>query len=158
MSSKSFYARLLLILVCSLSAVVSAGVVINEIHYDPEPNTEPVEFIELYNDGASAVDLSGWQFTSGVSYTFPNGTTIPANGYIVICENPAALQTKYGVTGLGPWTGKLSNEGEDIVLKNAQGGTEDIVDYGVGFPWPLASRGTGASMELIHHSLDNNKS
>jgi hypothetical protein len=34
-------------------------VVINEIHYNPDVDTELVEFIELYNPGSAAVDLSG---------------------------------------------------------------------------------------------------
>lgn len=138
-----------------LTSATQADVVINEIHYDPEPNTEPVEFIELHNTGASAVDISGWQFTDGVAFTFPAATSIPAGGYIVISENPTAFQTKFGTAALGPWTGSLSNDGERVELKNAAGIVQDEVDYGVGFPWPLGARGTGSSMELIHPSLDN---
>lgn len=143
-----------LILALTIS-LLRADVVINEIHYDPEPNTEPVEFIELHNTGTTAEDISGWQFTEGVSYTFPAATSIPAGGYIVISQNPTAFQTKFGTSALGPWTGKLSNDGEEIVLKSPLGATIDKVDYGIGFPWPLGARGTGSSMELIHPSLDN---
>ena len=31
----------------------------------------------------------------------------------------------------------------------------DEVDFGVGFPWPLAADGEGSSMELIHPAIDN---
>lgn len=144
--------------IVSLPLMISAlhaDIVINEIHYDPEPNTEAVEFIELHNNGNSAVDLSGWQFTEGVAYTFPSATSIPAGGYLVIGENPTVLLTKFGSSAFGPWEGKLSNEGEKIELKDASGTLIDEVDYGIGFPWPLGSRGTGSSMELIHPSLDN---
>ena len=41
-------------------------IVINELHVDPDVKTEPVEFIELYNAGASTVNLSGWNFSNGV--------------------------------------------------------------------------------------------
>ena len=34
-----------------------AQVVINEIHYDPEPKEEFVEFIELFNAGEESADL-----------------------------------------------------------------------------------------------------
>lgn len=158
---KSLCSSLLATSICSLlglqTSATLGGIVINEIHYDPEPKTEEVEFIELYNDGNSTVDLSNWQFDDGIKYTFPNGTTIAAGGYLLVCENPTALQTKFGVVGLGPWDGGLSNDGEEVILKNAQGLVEDEVEYGIGFPWPLASNGTGASMELINPSLDNTK-
>ncbi|NWK57521.1 lamin tail domain-containing protein [Verrucomicrobiaceae bacterium N1E253] len=138
-----------------LQGTVQGNVVINEIHYDPEPNTEAVEFIELYNNGSESVDLSHWQFTDGVRYSLPESTSLAPGAYLIIAENPHAILTKFGVSALGPWTGKLSNEGETITLKNPLGETIDTVDYGVGFPWPLGARGTGSSMELIHPSLDN---
>src|ERR1041384_7145061 len=53
-----------------------SGMVINEIHYDPDVKTEPVEFIELFNAGSNTVDLSGWQLSEGVSFTFPAGSQI----------------------------------------------------------------------------------
>src|SRR4051812_38450149 len=56
-------------LLCVLSS--RADVIINEIHYDPDIKTELVEFIELYNTGATSVDLSGWALTDAVAYTFP---------------------------------------------------------------------------------------
>ena len=52
-----------------------ADVVINEIHYDPADKTVPDEFVEVYNSGAQAVDLSGWTL-SGVGFTFPANTSI----------------------------------------------------------------------------------
>jgi hypothetical protein len=73
----------------------------------------------------------------------------------VVAANLAAFQTAYGFAPLGPWTGKLSNEGERIRLRTALGVLEDEVDYRAGFPWPTAPFGTGASMELIHPGLDN---
>jgi hypothetical protein len=36
----------------TLAVTDRAGVVINEIHYDPADETSPEEFIELYNSGA----------------------------------------------------------------------------------------------------------
>ena len=71
-------------------------IVINELHVDPDIKTEPVEFIELYNAGSSTVNLSGWYFSNGVGYTFANGTQLAANQYLVVSENPTAVQTKYG--------------------------------------------------------------
>jgi hypothetical protein len=142
-------------LVLAATLPLSAQIVINEIHCAPDVKTELVEFIELYNAGGSAVNLSGWQFTEGVTYTIPNGTTLAAGGYLVVAQNPAALQAKFGVTALGPWTGILSSEGEKIVLQNASGGTEDSVEYQLGFPWPTVGDPPGYSIELINPAFDN---
>ena len=136
--------------------VASAAVVINEIHYDPLDRTEHIEFVELYNSGPDAVDISSWHFTEGISFTFPAGSWIPADGYVVVAQDPAAVLAKFGVTAYGPYTGRLSNEGENVELRDAADARVDAVDYGVGFPWPTAPNGDGSSMELIHPSLDNN--
>ena len=33
-------------------------VVINEIHYDSDPKTDAVEFVELHNAGGKSIDLT----------------------------------------------------------------------------------------------------
>jgi hypothetical protein len=133
-------------------ASVEAQVIINEIHYDPEPDTAALEFIELFNRGASSVDLSGWYFSDGVEYDFPSGSSIAAGGYLVIAQDPTSIESTFGVTALGPWSGKLSNEGEEIVLRDALDAKVDTLDYQRGFPWPVCPDGT--SMELLHPYLD----
>lgn len=132
-----------------------ADVIINEIHSRPDVKTEPVEFVELLNTGATAVDLSGWRLADAVDYTFPNGTSIGAGAYLVAGRDPGRLAAKFGITALGPWLGTLDNDGERIQLLNAAGGVEDEVEYGLGFPWPTVGEPPGYSLELIHPSLDN---
>jgi len=131
------------------------AVVITEINYAPSDANNPVEFIELYNNSTNAVDLSGWKFDAGVDYTFPAATTLAAHGYVVISSAPATFTTRWGFTPLGPWAGKLDNDGEQLRLRDAATNTVDNVTYGAGFPWPTAARGAGSSMELINPGLDN---
>lgn len=58
-------------------------VVINEVL--PNNASGEEEFVELYNKGASAVDIGGWFITDGDDgYTVPSGTTIPAGGFWVL--------------------------------------------------------------------------
>ena len=98
---------------------IDAAIVINEIHYNPDVKTEPAEFVELYNAGSNAVDLSGWYFSSAIEYRFPSGTTITPGGYVVVAQNPSFLFSKFGATALGPYTNALSKYGEKIVLRDA---------------------------------------
>lgn len=116
-SLRSIFA-LFLVLACP----VRAQVIVNEFLYRPGagyPENTGLEFIELHNTTAAAVDVSGWALTSGVPYTIPPATTIAAGGFLVIASNPALVQGAYGITGvLGPWTAgsSLSGKGEKIAL------------------------------------------
>ncbi|GAB4413500.1 MAG: hypothetical protein OHK0039_20460 [Bacteroidia bacterium] len=134
-------------------------VVINELNYNPiEAGTDTTEFIELYNTSASAVDLSGWNFSSGVVFTFPAGASIAANGYLVIAGNATTFENRYGCAPDYQWTsGSLNNGGEIVTLLSDNFGTPaDIVSYDNAAPWPTAANGAGPSLELIDASSDNN--
>jgi len=138
------------------SAVLGV-VVINEIHYDADPKTDAIEFVELHNAGGKDVDLSGWRFSNGIQYTFPANTTLEPGGQLVVAENPTELRRKFKLGAsvvFGPYINRLSN-GEVLTLRDAADQRVDRVDYGSGFPWPTAASGAGSSMELIHPSLDN---
>jgi len=137
------------------TAATALGVVINEVHYDADPKTEAAEFVELYNAGDLQVDLSGWTLTGIGNYVFPVGTTIDPGAFLVLAEDIATMQSKFGVTTTHQYAGSLSVDGDDLRLLDAGGGEVDRVDFKAGFPWPTAARGEGASMELIHPSLDN---
>ncbi|MDG2122208.1 MAG: lamin tail domain-containing protein, partial [Verrucomicrobiales bacterium] len=135
---------------------VPATIVINEIHYDEDIKSVQGEFIELYNNSDDAVDLSAWYFSSGIDFTFPDPTSIPPRSYLVVAQNPATVQTQFGYSdALGPWRGKLSNDGETITLRDVSGNIVDKVDYSLGFPWPTVGTAPSPSIELVNPSLEN---
>lgn len=140
--------------------IPGAGVVINEIHYNPDIKTERVEFIELVNNSSVNVNISGWQFTKGVGYTFPSNTTMTPGQYIVVAEDSGQFQTKFGLAPFGQYTGSLSNDGDMVRLTDAALNLIDEVGYGAGFPWPtvgdpLGANGAGPSIQLINPGMDN---
>ena len=147
----------------SLSAAVSAQVVIHEIHYHPieleafdgagnpllDLTDDVHEFVEFYNAGAGAVDISGWTLDGAVAFTLPASTSIAAGGYKVVAKNPGRLQTVYGIAGvLGPYTGALSNKGDTIKLKDGTGALVDSVGYSSAFPWAGAADALGADIDF----------
>src|SRR4051794_1255325 len=134
----------------------SGSVVINEIHYAPDVATEQTEFVELTNPGDAPVDLSGAAFTNGIAYTFPAGTSLAPNAYLVVAQDLGDFQAKFGFTPLGPFTGKLSNDGDTVTIKSSGGVTLDTVSYQLGFPWPTVGDSPGYSIELINPTFDNN--
>ena len=171
-SLRLFLSYAVLIVVAGGSAAAQ-GVVINEIHYDPDVKTELVEFVELHNAETVDIDLSGWYFTGGISYEFGAGSILRAGGYIIIAQSPDHIHAKWssGRLGIpaalvfGPFEGKLGNDGETIRLRNADGDEVDVVDYQLGFPWPTvgdtvpeSQPGTGSSIQLANPLLDNDLS
>lgn len=131
------------------------GVLINELHYNSEDKTRSLEFVELHNAGAVNVDLSGWEFTDGIGFVFPAGTTMAPGAYLVVAASPVDLQNAFGIPALGPWTGALSSDGESVELREASAGVVDRVDYKLGFPWPTTGDAPYNSIELAHPKFDN---
>lgn len=129
-------------------------IVISEIMYNPPGSDDSLEYIELYNNGADPADLNGYAFTQGINFTFPQ-ITLPANGFLVLAIDAAAMQNTFGVNALEWNSGFLSNSGEPIVLKDAAGIVVDSVYYGISAPWPATPSGMGPSLVLCDPSLDN---
>ena len=94
---------LVAILLSAASAQSSSPIVINELQYNPASGDHGEEYVELYNAGTETVDLTGAYFSDGVLYTFPTGTLALPGGYLVVANDPAAVEARYGITGvLGP--------------------------------------------------------
>ncbi len=131
--------------------------VINEINYNPpEAGTDTLEFIEIYNAGDNQIDLEGFSFGAGVTYTFQNGDVVAAGDYFVVAVNATAFEAFYGFAADAEWTsGGLSNGGEAITLLGADAAVLDEVTYSDTGDWPSLPDGNGPSLELIAPSLDN---
>jgi hypothetical protein len=129
---------------------------VTEIMYNPVDENpadaideDGYEFIELRNTGAEDVDVSGYYF-EGITFAFGPGTMVAAGGYVVLVRNPDAFGARYpGVPYDGVYTAKLSNGGEKIRLKNAQGTTLISVDYDDDPPWTFSPDGLGYSLVNI---------
>ncbi|MCI4669979.1 MAG: lamin tail domain-containing protein [Bacteroidia bacterium] len=134
------------------------SIVITEIMYNGlEPGADTTEYVELFNNGSAAVDLSGFTFTQGFVFTFPANSIIGVNEYIVVAGNASGFENFYGCTADYEWTtGGLSNGGEDIILEDLNGNVLDVVDYDDGSGWPTSPDGTGPSLELVDVNSDNN--
>ena len=150
-----FFFKFPLILLLAIAAPFARGaVVINEIHYHPKDKTAPSEFIELLNTGPAEVVLTGWKFDDGIAYTFPPETKIAVGGFVVVAKSLEGFKAVFGKDALGPWKGKLKNNGEVLVLKDGKGAVVDSVKFASGFPWPTEADGEGSSLELINPAMD----
>ena len=135
---------------------VNANLVITEIMYNPpEPGTDTMEYIEIYNNGANAVILSGFHFSEGITFTFP-AVTMPAGGYVLVARSSVAMMQAFGVSAYEWTSSSLSNSGEKLQLSDNFGNIIDVVEYSDLAPWPVAPDGSGSSLVLCNPALDNN--
>ncbi len=124
---------------------------------EPEVREESRTWVELYNRGEAAVDVSGWGLAKGIRYVIPEGTVLEGGGYLVVAKDAAYLRGLYPeVAIVGDFSGRLSNGGEAIVLEDARGNPVDAVRYYDGGSWPSYADGGGCSLELRDPRSDNN--
>ena len=132
----------------AMASFAQTGVRITEINYNgPESGTDSTEFIELYNPTGAAINLNGYQFTSGIVYTFGN-VSIPSMGFVVVAVDSIAMQNAFGATAYQWTAGGLSNGGEPIALKDASGVLVDSLRYDDNSPWPTSPDGDGPTLVL----------
>jgi len=149
----------------SNSVALTHDIVINEIMYHPRdpqgPATNsPEQWIELYNRGTGAVDLSGWTLAidGETALTFTNGQTLAGNGYLVVARDAAYLRGLYpSISIAGDLSRRLPGGGGTLALFDAVGNPANSVTDGDGPPWPTYPDGLGASLELRDPRADNTR-
>ncbi|HSH17490.1 MAG TPA: lamin tail domain-containing protein, partial [Verrucomicrobiae bacterium] len=106
-------------------APVIAPILVNEVltHTD-----DPVkDAIELFNPTANDVDIGGWflsdDFVNPLKYRIPNGTMIPALGYLVFDEND------FNPDGTGPLGFSFSSKGDEVVLFSGDPAGASLTGY-----------------------------
>lgn len=142
---------------------------------DSDPDSPMHEWIELYNSGTEAVDLTGWSFVNGVDFVFPT-ISIDAGGYVIVAADAATFMADHpGVDPsivVGGWTGQLSNSSEVLELEDTTGERIDRVEYADegdwadrvltnvggrdGWEWLNEADGRGSSLEVINPGHTNN--
>lgn len=114
------------------SAVCVTEVVSSNTKYAADENGVFHDYIILKNTSAETVDLSGWYLSDTIQmprmWRIPNGVSLMGGeSLIVYCsglnrtEDLSHLHTSF----------KLSSEGEQVVLSNADGQPLDMVDFGL---------------------------
>lgn len=146
-------------LVPRYSHASQSDIVINEIMYHPHveigANEGDYEYVELYNRGSGLIYLDEWSFTEGIVFTFGDVAIGPGE-YLVVCKNAAVITAEYGIANIvGDCEGRLDNDGDRVVLRDALGNLADTVDYGDSPPWSSLADGGGSSLELIDPDGDN---
>lgn len=135
-----------------------SSLVITEIMYHPgEPpvgspfEDNDYEFLELYNRGSEALDLSGLEFASGLTFAFPQGVSLLPDEYGVIVRNLGAFQERYphwpSLKVFGQYEGSLENRGERLSLTGRM--DEALLSFTYSDMWWPQTDGDGYSLVVL---------
>ncbi len=133
---------------------IEVSLILNEILYDPSNNDldgdangdgvyaqNEDEFIELYNDSSSPLDMSGFKIfdTEALDndtprHVVPDGTVIPAHGVLVVFGGGTPTGSFGGAVVQTSSTGdmNLNNSGDILTVQDAEGAvvvTFDVEPY-----------------------------
>lgn len=136
------------------------SVIISEINYNPKSSHDNGDWIELYNQSASTVNVSGWHFKDDDDthdFVIPNNTFLLPNKYLVIYNDTAKFRTNHPtVTNkVGPFNFGLSSSGEMLRLfDNKMYPKFSMVYFNETKGWPLLPNGEGYTLEINPKNTD----
>jgi hypothetical protein len=160
--------------IASAASLAYGDLIITEIMYDPASNESHWEWIEVFNNGATDVDVSGYVFDDGAgaalsaaniaSGSIPAGgvgvifdaVTISTSDFVNAWENAPGAPSGLDINLIPVSTNfpGLNNDGDRLGLWTSFsaydsrnfGNALDIVEYGTSSPWP--SNNNSASIYL----------
>ncbi len=95
----------------------TSDIEIRVVENAPTSGREDQQYIELHNNEAFAVDITGWNLRGATQHTFKAGTVIPANSSLYLVAKPTAFKARTE----GP------RGGQKLLLQTSQSGTIDQV-------------------------------
>jgi hypothetical protein len=156
-----------------MSAEIMAVLIISEIMYNPKSNEDPpakTEWVEIYNGGEEAADISGWYLADedGRTKAIAAGTVVPPHTAVVLIPGeqtaeafraawgegfevyPLAQWNYGGMRGLG---NSPDAENEVLRLCRADGSVSDEVNYDDQGDWPR-DKPDGPSIYVLPGQVD----
>ena len=146
-------------LMATFGLFAQSDLVFTEISYNPiTPNNGP-EFLEIFNNGTSSIQMEGINIPrsggQSIRYTFP-AYTLPAGAYVLLTNDSVEFTNVWGKTAF-EFQGFILNNGLNLRLLDTSGALLDSVQYDNIAPWPLLGAGEGASIELCDANSDNSQ-
>lgn len=156
--------------------VDQTDLIINEICYNPQgsDNSTNSEWFEVYNRRSEPVDVSFYTVSDTTAtpddFIIPQGTILPANGYMILAWDKAMFLNKYPALASNSnvvivdteQAYGINNDGDspnlvhpnDFEWNHVKSECFEEVPYEVSSPWPGPST-DGFSIELKNPNLDN---
>jgi hypothetical protein len=144
------------------------AVVINEVQYDPpQPGSDAAyEWLELYNQSGTTVDLAGWRLTDNVTDTRLVAAQLAPGEFLVVAatdrfrENFPDFAGRVITAPTGLIGNGLGNTGDQLRLYDPAGAVVDGLSWGDNrsvFDPPAAAVAPGHSLERIPAGADTGR-
>lgn len=133
-----------------------AKIAVSEIMYNCDPSLNSGNWVELHNYGLQNLDISDWIIQSKANYnkfTVPTGTKLPANSFLVVCEDTVLFQQKHPMVSnhIGALPFGLSNSFDSVKIYNPFQQLITVATYKDSKPYPECADGWGRTLE---HTAD----
>ena len=134
----------------------SAGIIVSEIKYDSDENTNSGDWFEIFNAGAEQVSLYGWTFSDANpehQYPFPDDLVMPPNDYLVVVQDSSEFLSVHDTIPnfVGEFDFGLSSDGDEINLFDGYRNEVVQLSYQTSAPWPENPFAPGRSFELVDY-------
>ena len=128
-------------------------ITITEINYNSNNDLDAGDWIEIHNNGATAIDISEWELQDANpvdKYKIPFGTILNGNSYLVIANDPSKFKLIYPsvLNVIGGFSFNFDNAGDEIKLTSLNNVEVFSMHYADSLPWPRGADGTGRTLEL----------
>ncbi len=104
--------------------------------YAPQDATN--EWFEIYNNSDNSVSLRNWKWkdaTATIRTITTQNLTIPARGFLILCQDSVKLKTLYNTLNLSgkfiqtPWSALNNTGGDNVILFDSSNVRIDSVNY-----------------------------
>lgn len=127
-----------------------SALLFTEISYNDRNGPDPLEFVEIYNNGNTTIEMGGISFSKGITFTFDE-FALAAKKSAIITRYSDTFEQVFGFKPHGIFTGGLSNSGEAVEIVNGKGRVLDQVTFDDAAPWDVRADGAGPSLQLLSY-------
>jgi hypothetical protein len=137
------------------------NIVINEISFNNDAQSDPGDWVEIYNKGKEDIDISGWKLSDSDpthQFVFDPNTWIKANEYLVVSNDLTKMEAVFGFLKnvTGTFNFGLGSQTDVVRLYSQYSQLIDEVSYSNVVPWKTFDLTKLWSIELSNPSKNNN--
>jgi len=136
--------------------VINKDIIVNE-YYSQDLESDPLDWIEIFNKGGDSIDISGWFIKDGSSKYFriPENTQLGGEQYLVLCKDTGNFRSFFhsGQKLIGNFDFTLGRSRDYIHLFNDDYIPVKSIMYDEDSNWPDSKDKIRLSVALIDTSL-----